>query len=368
MTSRDHFTHEIESASEAIQHRLDPRTKLSSGGERYRGMSMLEICREHLALRGINTRGMDRMSLATTALQTRSGLGTSDLANVLMNVARKRLRQSYEENPGSFRRWARQAPNVPDFKQVSVAQLSAMPDLLQVNEHGEFKYGALYDTAEKYNLLTYGRLLSISRQAIVNDDLRAFDRVVTGFGAAAARLENRTVYAQLTANGNTSDGNPLFSAAHSNNGTGAGSALQFSALTAMRAAMRGQKGMQTEELNLAPAYLIVPASLEQSAYQLTSAQYTPAKATDINEFRGGGRTSLEPVVEPILDTGSPATWYAACAAAQCDTVEYAYLDGAEGPVVETQQGFEVDGVTFKCRLDFAAKAIDWRGLYRAVGS
>jgi hypothetical protein len=51
-----------------------------------------------------------------------------------------------------------------------------------------------------------------------------------------------------------------------------------------------------------------------------------------------------------------------------DTVEYCYLDGAEGPQIESKVGWGVDGVEYKCRLDFAAKAIDHRGLYRANGA
>ena len=48
------------------------------------------------------------------------------------------------------------------------------------------------------------------------------------------------------------------------------------------------------------------------------------------------------------------------------SVEYAYLDGAEGPVIEQEVGFEVDGLQIKCRHDFAARAIDWRGMVRAA--
>jgi hypothetical protein len=32
--------------------------------------------------------------------------------------------------------------------------------------------------------------------------------------------------------------------------------------------------------------------------------------------------------------------------------------------IETRQGFEVDGVEIKARLDFAAAAIDYRGLQK----
>jgi len=360
-----------EAMAEALAHRFDPRSPLSDNGRRYRGLTMLEMGRDMLETSGVNTRGMDRMQVATQMLQLQRSSGmqtTIDFVSILSGFASKRLRRAYDENPGTYAHWARRAPNAVDFKQMSAVQLSAMPDLLQVSEHGEFKYGTLLDSGEKYGLITYGRIVGLTRQAIINDDLRAFDRLITGFGASSARLENRTVYAQLTANAALSDGNALFSTAHANNATGGGSALQFSALTAMRAAMRTQKGLQSEELNLAPSFLVVPANLEQLAYQLTSSAYTPAKQTDVSEFRSGGRTSLEPIVEPVLDGVSGSTWYAAASSGQIDTVEYCWLDGAEGPVVEAKLGFEVDGISFRCREDFAAKAIDWRGLYRGVGS
>lgn len=133
-------------------------------------------------------------------------------------------------------------------------------------------------------------------------------------------------------------------------------------------AMRKQTGLQGEKLNVTPRYLIVPTALEQTAYQYTSSAYVPAIAGNVNEFRAGGRTALEPVVEPLLDDASATAWYLAADAAAMDTVEYCYLDGAEGPVIESEMGFEVDGVSLKARLDFAAKAVEHRGLYKATGA
>jgi hypothetical protein len=355
---------------EAMMHRVHAGTKLTDNGRQYRGMSLLEIGRDFLEAQGVNTRGMDRMTLATNVLTYR-GAGmhsTSDFANIFANVANKRMRAAYEENQGTYTQWARRAPNAPDFKNISIVQLSAAPELLKTNEHGEFTYGTMKDAGTNYALVTYGRMVSLTRQAIINDDLRAFERLVSAFGASSSRLENRLVYSQLTSNPVMGDGIALFHADHGNLGTGAGSALQMSAMKAGRTAMRLQKGLANEELNLAPNFLIVPASLEQDAYQLTSSNYVPAKQSDINEFRAGGRTAVEPIVEPILDGTSAASWYLASNNSQIDTVEYCYLDGAEGPVIESQTGFETDGVTWKCRLDFAAKAVDHRGVYKGVGA
>jgi hypothetical protein len=354
---------------EAITHRINARAALTDNGRQFRGMSLLEIGRDFLQSRHVDTRGWDRMRLATEILNFRSGMhSTSDFAILFANVANKRMRGAYEENKGTYTQWARQAPNAPDFKNINIVQLSAAPNLLQTNEHGEFTYGTMKDGGTSYALVTYGRMVSLTRQAIVNDDLRAFERLVSAFGASSSRLENRLVYSQLTANGPMADGVALFHAGHANLGTGAGSALQMSALKAGRTAMRLQKGLQNEELNLAPNFLIVPVALEQDAYQLTSSNYVPAKQSDTNEFRTGGRTAVEPIVEPVLDGVSATQWYLASNNSQVDTVEFCYLDGAEGPVIESQTGFETDGITWKCRLDFAASRIDHRGLYRGDGA
>jgi hypothetical protein len=359
--SDEHVTR-MAGMEEAFMHRVHSGTTLTDNGRQFRGMSVLEIGREFLASRGIETRGMDKMRLATEMLHFRSGMHTtSDFAALFSNVANKRLRDGYVGAVGTYDLWARKAPNAPDFKGINVVQLSGAPELLRTNEHGEFKYGTMSDGGETYAVLTHGRIVGLTRQAIVNDDLRGFDRLVSAFGASARRLENRLVYSQLT-NGVMADGKAVFHADHKNLGTGA--PLAMAGLKAGRAAMRQQKGLQGEDLNIAPQFLIVPTALEQDAYQLTSSNYVPAKQSDINEFRAGGRTAVEPIVESVLDGVSLTDWYMASNNGQIDTVEYCYLDGAEGPVIESQVGFEIDGISYKCRLDFATKAIDYRGLYK----
>ena len=372
-TVRDEMTVRMAGIEQAILHRVTPGMQLDENGRQYRGLTLLELGRDFLDAHGQTTRGLDRMTLASRMLNFRAGgpLGTSDFSSLFANVANKRLRNAYDENAGTYAIWARRAPNAPDFKNMSVVQLAGAPDLLQTNEAGEFKYGAMSDGGETYAMLTYGRIVSLTRQAIINDDLRAFERMVSAFGFAARRLENRTVYAQLTANANMADGGALFNATATSTAGGHAnllttSALAIATLTAGRTAMRLQKGMQQEELNLAPSYLIVPAALEQTAYNLTSANYVPATKAEINEFRAGGRTALTPVVEPVLDANSATSWYLAAAHSQVDTVEYCYLDGAEGPVIESEVGFETDGISYKCRLDFAAKAVDSRGMLKAT--
>lgn len=361
----------------AILHRCDHRVELTPAGQSARRLSLLGMAREYMATFGQDSDGMDRFRLASEVLQFRSGWAhgheqrsmqtTSDFAMLLGNVANKRLRQMYDDNEPTYMRWARRGPDARDFRAMNVVQLGAAPDLLQVSEHGEFKYGTFSDGAETYSILTYGRTVGFTRQALLNDDLRAFERMTSMFAASARRLENRLVYSQLTANAALSDGIAVFHANHGNLATGGGSALQTTALATGRTAMLLQKGRQGEELSLRPSFLIVPASLETTAYQLTSTAYVPATPSAINEFRSGGRAALEPVVDAVLDSTSLVAWYLACGSSHVDTVEYCYLEGTTGPVVDSEVGFDYDGISYRCRHDFGTKVIDYRGLYKAAG-
>lgn len=346
----------------AIVHRMNPKAKLEDGAREYRHMSLTRMAEESLIARHIRTRGLAPREIVERAMHS-----SSDFPLILANVANKRLRDAYQAAPSTYQFWARRAMNAPDFKDISILQLGAAPDLVEVKENGEVTYGTIGEGREKYAVVSYARGLAFTRVMIVNDDLRAFDKIVTAFSAAARRKENRLVYMQLTANANMADGKALFHADHGNL-AGTGAKISADTLSAGRTAMRLQKGLADEELNIAPVYLIIPATQEQLSYQFTSTQYVPAKASDVNEFRTGGRTALEPIVESYLDSSSTTAWYLAGDGVSADTVEYCYLDGSEGVFIDSEIGFDTEGIKIKARLDFGAKAVDHRGLYKNAGA
>ena len=351
----DNATQQREFMVESIVHRLNPSTSLSEGARQFRYRSLRELAADCLEAQGVRTRGLTPLDLATRAMHT-----TSDFASIMANVMGKRLRNAYQENQPSYRTWARRAPNAPDFKQMQVTQLGAMPDMIKILEGDTIKFGTASDGKEVYSVLTYARGLLFSRQMLINDDLRAFDRASTGFAGSAARLENRLVYGNLIDNPTMGDGVALFHADRNN--VGAAAAISQTTLKEGRAGIRKQKGLANEELNLPTRYLIVGSDNEQLAYQYTSSNYVPAKPSDVNEFRQGGRTEITPVIDAVLDVDTK--WYMASDSNAVDTVEYCYLDGAEGMFIDSAIDFDSDGMKVKARLDFASKAIDHRGLWR----
>lgn len=352
---RDETDTRREGMEEYILYRTG-RGSVTEKGKQFIGLTLLEMARHSLRANGIRTEGVDKMALAQRAMHS-----TSDFPEILANVANKTLRAAYEGSPRTFTSWCRRS-TAPDFKQISRTQLGDSPTLTQVNEHGEFSYGTVGEMAEKYSLATYGRIVAVTRQSIVNDDLEAFERIIPGFGRAAADLERATIYGILNTNGNMSDGTALFHADHGNL-VGTGAAISVSTLGAMRALMRKQTGINGQSINVEPRYLVVPAALETVAQQYV-ANNVPDASSNVNPFVG----ALEVVVDPVLDDGSATAWYLAADPSQIDTIEYSYLEGNEGVYIESRSGFEVDGVEIKARLDFAAKAIDWRGMAKQPGA
>jgi phage major head subunit gpT-like protein len=307
----------------------------------------------------VRVRGLSRDEIATRALHT-----TSDFPAILAAVTNKTLRDAYEAAPRTFPPIARRA-TAADFKDMHRLQLGEAPQLEKVNESGEFKRGSLGEGKESYRVETWGKVIGITRQVIINDDLDAFTRIPALFGTAAATLESDVVWGIVTANPNMADGVTLFHANHKNL-VGTGTALDVANLGKARAQMAKQTGLDGKTvLNIRPAFLVVPSSLELTAEQLIAQNLVPAKSADVvpQSIR-----SLAVIAEPRLDPASGAVpWYLFASPSSIDTIEYAYLEGQDGVYIETRMGFDVDGVEIKARLDFGAKAIDWRGLFKNAG-
>jgi len=357
---RDERVTRREAVTNALLHRYSPTLfPLSEPAREYRGMTLLELAREFLANAGVNVRGFSRDEIATRALHS-----TSDFPEILSAVTNKTLRQAYDAYPRTFVAFCRQVL-ATDFKAMNRVQIGEAPQLLKVNESGEFKRGTIAESKESYRIETYGRVVGITRQVLINDDLDAFTRIPAMYGTAIATLESDVVWGIVTTNAAMADGVALFHATHKNLAA-SGGALSVTTVGDGRAAMAKQTGLDKKTvLNIRPAFLIVPAALELAAEQLIAQNLVPAKTGDIvpQSIR-----TLSPISEPRLDNASATAWYLAANPAQIDTIEYAYLEGQQGAYIETRNGFDVDGIEIKCRLDFGAKAIDWRGLYKNAGA
>lgn len=125
--------------------------------------------------------------------------------------------------------------------------------------------------------------------------------------------------------------------------------------------MSVQKDLTAEEyIAILPRFILVPPGSRSIEARKMIAVTTPTKSADVNAFAG----SLEIIEEPRLyKAGGPQPWWIAADPNAVDTIEYAHLEGQTEPFMDQRVGFEVDGAEFKVRHDFAAKALDHRGLF-----
>lgn len=362
-TVRDEAETRREAISIAVQHRAGQlRSELPEHAREFRGYTLPELARYSLEKQGVNTRGMDRNEIILRSLHS-----TSDFSVALGNTVGRVLRQAYQIAPRSFTPWARKG-TLADFRPNSRVAISGALGLEKQGEHGEIKSGYLNDAGETIQLATYSKKIGITRQVIINDDLDLFSRIPVMIAQGACATECALVYGILTGNPAMADTVALFHANHANL-AGTGAVISVASLGAGRAAMRVQKEPSSKEpLNLQPKYLIVPAALETVAQQFMTSALLATKSGDINPFAG----TLETIVEPRLDANSQIAWYLAADPNTVDTIEYAYLDGAEGLQVRTRDGYttgaDIDGIEILAYEDFAAKAIDYRGLYKQPGA
>lgn len=290
---------------------------------------------------------------------------SSDFPYILANTANKVMQKAYTEYPSTYEAWT-SITDGSDFKSVSRPQLSEGPDLELLAEGGEYKAGSLTELAESNQIRTYGKVLTLTRQAIINDDRGAFTRIPRLFGASAVRKINDLVYAILTSGQTMAyDSKALFHADHGNIATAAD--LSAAALTAARAKMRIQTGPGGQVLNLMPKFLLVPAASETTAEViLRSASLYESGAN--SGTHNPWRNQLIPIVEPRIDAADADSWYLAADPNQIDTIEVMFLDGVRTPYIDEEVGFDVDAIKIKARIDVGARALDHRGLLKNAGA
>ena len=337
----------------------------------YLSMGPVEMAREYLRHMNVPTSGLSRDRLIGVALTTRGLIShsTSDFASILEDVANKSLQIGYNETPETWNRWAR-VGTIPDFRQANRPVLSAFGDLDIVYEDGEYKYGSFQDHKEVLTLATYGKLFSISRQALVNDDLSALSRIPAAMGRSAARTVGDLAYNVLINNPTLlQDAKAVFHADHGNFiDAGSGAAPSVATIEAARTALATQTDPSGSAiLNIRPRFLLVPFALEGTSIALEQGEYDPA-GTAGTLVPNTVRNTFTVVAEGRLDAADPAAWYMAADPMMVETVEVAFLDGQQTPYMEAQNAWTTDGVSYKVRLDAVAAPLDFRGLYKNDGN
>lgn len=326
--------------------------KLPDASREYVGMSLRDLAADCLTRSGESVRGMSADDLFQRSLTT------SDFPLVVSNAMGKVAAQAYQAAESPLKTLARQR-TLPNFKESTSIRVGEMGRLEEMTESGEFKHTSRAEYGEIMRLKTFGRMINVSRQLMIDDDLNLLGDMTAAMGQAAAQTEAEELVSMLTGNPNLSDGVSVFNASRGNSVTGAGSVLSETALSAARKHMRTVKGLDGKTIIAAtPKYLVVSPELETSAEKLLATIYAPT-TDDVQPIR------LTLVVEPRL-TGN--AWYVMADPAQLPSLQYGYLAAAQGVQIQRQEAWNTLGISYRAFLDFGTGWLDWRGAYRAAGA
>lgn len=319
----------------------------SDQAKQYMRLRIVDHAKLCLEARGISTR-----MLSDSQIITRSG-GTGDWPALLQATGDRTLMEAYKTVIGGVKSLAKPV-FAKDFRPMSRLRVSEAPTLEELPEHAEITHGKMTESKETFSVKTYARIFGLTRKAQINDDLGAFN-LLADYGKVCAEKENDLLLKLLTSNPAMEDTFPLFSTQHANLSAAPG-AIDITTLGAGMKALRLQKGLDgTTPINGIPDRLLVPAALEVVALQYTQ-QLAWTQATNVQPIR------LEVIVDPRLDAISQSAWYLFASSVPC--MEIAHLDGSNGPLLDVQAGFEVDGIKFRARLDVGAGVVDFRGAYK----
>jgi len=335
-------------------------------GRKWMQAGIVDMAAEVINHRGGLRTAADREDVVRMAMHT-----TSDFPIILENALNKRMADSYAKAQPTYTQVAERI-DFNDFRPHPIASIGDFPGLLAVSESGEIKFGTVGEKKETVALAAYGIGLSISRQMLVNDDLSGIDRILRGRGTAVALWEDATFWA-MALGGANADGPTLTETSrqvfNTTDGTKAGSAaaIDVTALSLGRAALRKQKGIASasgkadgQNLNVNASILLVGPDKETQAQQVV-APIQAAQATNVNPFSG----TLKIIVTPYI-TGN--AWYLLADPSVLSNFMFGFLNGASGPRLRMDEPFGVQGIRYSVERDFGCGAIDFRGGYKNAGA
>jgi ATP-dependent protease ClpP protease subunit len=365
---RDERDTRMEAAEQALVAMIGNAAPKSDKAQPFMGMRLTEMAAEFIGHKGrIRTSG-DAVRVVEMAMHS-----TSDFPVVLENALNKRLQETYAKATPTYREVAEQM-DFNDFRPHPIAAIGDFPALQLVQEGGEIQFGTVGEKKETLFLRSYASGMGITRQMIINDDMRAIDRILATRGTTVALFEDNLFWTMFLSGANadgptlTETSRQVFNTnAADNTKAGTATAITVPALGAGRAALRTRRSLPSaagrtdgQLLNLNAQILLVGPDKETEAQQLV-APIQALQAGNVNPFAG----MLRVIVSPYI-TGN--AWYLLADPAILASFAYGLLNGETGPRMRMDEPFGVQGMRFTVEHDFGCGAIGFRAGWKNAGA
>ena len=324
-----------------------------------RGFSIGELLLHYAVKAGYT--GRMRITDGNLREVLRAAFSVHTVTTLLSSTGNKILLEGFNSIPQSWREVA-QVRSVNDFKQVTAYRLTTGLEYQKVGPGGEIQHGTMGQESYTMQADTYARMLALTRQDMINDDLGAFNDLRTRFGIGAAIALNKVFWTAWLA---AYSGAAFWTAARGNLVTS--SALAEAGLNTAVKAFRDLAAPDGNMMNLEPDLILIPSALEATGRKLyvsqemrdtTASTKTMTSNIYFNRFR--------PVVVPELGnsayTGySATTWYLLTNPAVLASAIVCFLNGQQNPTIESADAdFDTLGVQLRGYHDFGVSMSEYR--------
>ena len=342
----------------------------------------IESAGEEIPSRRINAEVIECAMRSSRDIRASNGSSTLSLPGVLSNIANKQMLQSYEDNKGIWEKIC-STTDTSDFKSFDSYRLTEAGVLEQVGPAGEIKHASLGEEAFSNRVVNHARLIGLTEEMLMNDDLGAFQRLARHFGRMSAHAIEQSVINTLNSaavNAGAGSSSDFFRGAalgnmQANYFEGASAGLSIDSLGSAWQLFADQTDSQGKPVMLSPSVLLTSTKNAILAKQLyNSTEVRIAGGTDrtrpvSNQWAG----MFEPVMSQYLGQsamgGDPDAWFLVSQVSDdFAPIQVAFLSGQRTPAIER---FDYDpnmlGVTFRAKLPFGVALQDARCIVKSKG-
>jgi phage major head subunit gpT-like protein len=293
-----------------------------------------------------------------------SGFSTHSIVNLLSNSAGKFAVDGYQMYPSRARPIAA-VLSADNFKTRTGYRMTADIKYEEVPPAGEIHHGKFCeDTIFSYMIKTFAKMLALTRQDIINDDLGVFNSLRDIFGRGAAQTLENDFWKMILGNANSFFGEE--------NNNVIDDVLSIAGISAAVTKFRQLTDSNGDPILATPFYLGVPPELEETSNRLYT---SPAVLVDTDDEIPNGnphQNKYLPLIVPHLSnanyTGNSTTaWY--LFANDVKAAGIAYLNGIAVPNIEVSDtDFNTLGIQIRGVFDYAVCLIDPNGAIKSTGS
>lgn len=298
--------------------------------------------------------------------------GSTSFSYVLGNTLYRRLVQDYREMAdfGVSKLVGNNIRNARDFRSMESVRVGYYGDLPDVDPEAE-DYRDLAEVGDEeitYSINQKGGLITITRKMIINDDLRAVQKIISRAPRAARRTLAKRCWTPFISNATyKGDNKAIFHNDHGNLGaTAYGIVSALAAKTAMAEQTEPDSG---ERLMLRPVTVAFPSELFGIVKNVNDFNPQAVAIADGNTMFGFFRP--DGLFEnPFMTDASD--WLMFGDPNDCEILELAFLNGQQEPEMfiadqnTVGQMFIADKIQYKIRHEYECEAVDYRNAYKAV--